>query len=113
MDILRFCFQCPGRCSEFVSEDLKTDEVAVKGLVSQALESLPFQTDVDKVKVDYLFPANMYDLEIRVWWYASTHELSSDPPDVELRIEGLLCYSLLQLCGTVEVFDCSIPPGGS
>lgn len=106
MDIVWLCFQCPGRCSEFVSDDLKTDEVVVKDLVSQTLESLPFQTDVDKVKVDYLFPVNIYDLEVRVWCYTSAQELPGDSPDIGLRIEGLLCHSLLQLCGTVEVSDC-------
>lgn len=103
MDIIRFCFQCPGRFSELLPEDLTADEFIIEDFVSQALRSLPIVAIVDEVEVDFFYTKNLYAIQIRICYCGRFEESLEGVEEIGLRIESLVGHSLLQLFWEVSL----------
>src|SRR5438105_15923916 len=103
MQILRLCFQCPGKFSELLPGDLEMSELFIEDLISQALRGLPSLMIVDTVRLFFSPLQNMYTFEVRIWCYERSKEPFDEEEDIEPQVESLISRALLQLFWVVSV----------
>jgi len=107
MKPLRLCFRCSGKFSELLPRDLETSGFFVEDLISIALKSLPFPAIVKPVRLYFSSCENAYIIQVCVWYFNPCNKTSDEVGDIELQIEVLISQTLLQLCHTVSVYNCS------
>lgn len=107
MKILRFCFQCSGKYSELLPGDLETSALFLEDLISMSLKGLSWLMIVDRVMLSFSHLQNMFTVQIRVWCYDRFKEPSDEAEDIELQVESLISYSLLQMFRVVFVNNLS------